>query len=347
MKLLICTQIVDRRDPILGFMHAWIAQCAREWESVEVVCLKAGEYAFPHNVHVHSLGKEKGVGRVRRLLRVVRLMYRLNAKYDQVLVHMNPEYVVLFGLWWRSLGKRVGLWYAHGSVTMRLRIAHLLTHVVFTSTPQGFRIPSKKVACVGQGIDCSLFTLTDHDFADPLRLTTVGRVSRAKRLEVLLVAVQTLVTKGVRSVFTIVGVPLTQDDRRYHEELLEWVAKRGLHDVIIFAGARAQQDLPAHLQASDIVIHAGATGSLDKALLEPLACGVPTLSSNDAYPEVLGSLTEVFTYPAGDSTALCERIARVRTWKGEELARVRRELRARIEGVHDIQGLISRIKQGY
>src|SRR3989344_3692203 len=57
MRLLICTQAADQDDPVLGFFHEWIAGLAKQFESVEVVCLKEGRHALPANVSVHSLGK--------------------------------------------------------------------------------------------------------------------------------------------------------------------------------------------------------------------------------------------------------------------------------------------------
>ncbi|MBI4086504.1 hypothetical protein HY416_00780 [Candidatus Kaiserbacteria bacterium] len=59
MKLLICTQTVDRGDPTLGFFHEWIAEFARHCERVIVVCLFEGEHSLPENVTVLSLGKER------------------------------------------------------------------------------------------------------------------------------------------------------------------------------------------------------------------------------------------------------------------------------------------------
>ena len=60
MKLLICTQKVDKNDDLLGFFHAWIAEFAQNCEGVTVVCLFRGEVDLPENVRVLSLGKESG-----------------------------------------------------------------------------------------------------------------------------------------------------------------------------------------------------------------------------------------------------------------------------------------------
>src|SRR3989344_7308928 len=94
MRLLIVTQAVDRTDLSLGFFHAWAAEFARHVERLEIICLKEGEHDLPHNVSVHSLGKEHTQGpmwykRLRYGLRFLRLIVALRGKYDMVLVHMN------------------------------------------------------------------------------------------------------------------------------------------------------------------------------------------------------------------------------------------------------------------
>jgi len=54
--LLIITQKVDAADPVLGFMHGWIARIAAQWPQVQVICLQKGACRLPANVRVHSLG---------------------------------------------------------------------------------------------------------------------------------------------------------------------------------------------------------------------------------------------------------------------------------------------------
>ena len=76
---------------------------------------------------------------------------------------MNPEYVLLGGALWKLMGKKIGLWYAHGHLSGMLRVAHWITDVVFTSTTGGFNIPSPKRRVVGHGIDCERFSFVTRD----------------------------------------------------------------------------------------------------------------------------------------------------------------------------------------
>src|SRR6185295_8452864 len=98
MKLLIVTQVVDSEDPILGFFHRWLEEFATQAEHIEVICLKEGKHALPRNVRVHTLGKP--ANRILYIARFGWYIWTLRSQYDRVLVHMNPEYVILGGLDW-------------------------------------------------------------------------------------------------------------------------------------------------------------------------------------------------------------------------------------------------------
>ena len=123
MKLLIITQAIDLDDPILGFFHRWVEEFAKRFEHIEVICLKLGRHSLPGNVSVHSLRKEKG--RRSRFMYATYfgwLIWKLRPKYDAVLVHMNPEYVILGGVDWRLMGKKIYFWYNHPNKDLRFKI---------------------------------------------------------------------------------------------------------------------------------------------------------------------------------------------------------------------------------
>ena len=53
----------------------------------------------------------------------------------------------------------------------------------------------------------------------------------------------------------------------------------GLTDLIDWVGPVPNEELPNYLRRTKVFVHAGATGSLDKTLLEPLFSGVPMVTS--------------------------------------------------------------------
>ncbi|MBX4192187.1 glycosyltransferase family 4 protein [Candidatus Parcubacteria bacterium] len=286
MKLLICTQIVDQNDPVLGFFHEWLLEFAKHCETVTVICLQEGKHVLPANVTVHSLGKEQGVGRLARAWRALKLFSSLRSEYDTVFVHMNPEYALLGGLLWRVWGKTIALWYVHKSVNLRLRLAVLLVNHVFTASKESFRLHSRKVHVVGHGINLSLFTPHGEPNGD-LRIVTVGRISPTKRPMDILPALDLLFARGRQFTFTVVGAPVTARDQLYERSFKEEISKRPYVTAVTFVGSVPYRDIPQLFNQATVNINLSETGSLDKAVLDGFAAGVPAVSSNVAFKEIL------------------------------------------------------------
>ena len=185
MRLLVLTQKVDKNDSILGFFHRWIEEFAKHSEHVIVVTLEEGKHDLPKNVSVYSLGKEKGASKVKILFTFYLLVFNLRHRYDAVFVHMNPEYVVLGGLLWRLLGKRVSLWYTHKSVGLKLRVAKLFANIIFTASKESFRLKTSKLRIVGHGIDTDLFRPDPSVVREDWWLSA-GRLNKSKRHDIVI-----------------------------------------------------------------------------------------------------------------------------------------------------------------
>lgn len=349
MKLLIVTQAVDKRHPILGFFHGWIEAFSRQVESVEVICLEKGEYDLPPNVTVHSLGKEeKTQSTIVYTIRYVKLLWSLRKKYDTVFAHMNPEYIIAGFPVWFVTAKRIGMWYAHGAVSLRLRLAALIAHKVFTSTSHGFRLATKKCNIVGQGIDTTLFSRgTERKTEGVTQLVTIGRIAPSKNLDKLLRCCALLKQNDVPFVFSIVGAVITEEEKKYKVQLQQLIEELSLKEEIVFVGSVKQTQLPAVLQKADIFIHDGRTGSLDKALLEAMSAGLPVLSSNDAYTGIVD--TEGFdpTYSAGAYEALASLVQKFIALPEEQKEAIILRNRKLIIEDHSIETFIEKIVSKY
>lgn len=291
MKLLIITQIVDDRDPVLGFFHRWIEEFSKHCEKVTIICLKEGRYSLPENVQVFSLGKETGeISRLRYLTRFYTYIWRERKNYDVVFVHMNQVYVLLGVFFWRIWKKEIGLWYVHRKVTAGLWLATLAVNYVFTTSPESFRIQSRKRHVLGHGIDVHLFTPTDRtEYRETrvLRLLTVGRITATKNIVRMIALVTELRSRGTDVELSIVGASVLDADRAYESTLHALVEKHNLEKCVHFSGTATQQELPAVYRSADVFLNLSDTGSTDKAVLEALACGVPVVTSNVAFRDLL------------------------------------------------------------
>lgn len=275
MKLLIVTQVIDTEHPVLGFFHRWVEEFAKHCEQVHVICLQAGRHSLPANVTVHSLGKEAGKGRFTYLVRFCRLIWKLRREYDSVFVHMNQVYVILGGLFWRVWGKRIGLWYMHGSVPFSLRIAEKLTHQIFTGSPESFRLKSSKLTVTGHGIDTEHFKPLEVE--KDLDVITVGRITESKNLKEL-VRLHKEIHSQTGATLTVVGGAVTQEEQVYEDELKNLVTELELENRVRFPGRIPQAELPAYLNRAKVFVTVAQNGSLDKAVLEAMACSLFVVS---------------------------------------------------------------------
>ncbi len=303
MKILICTQVIDKNHPILGFFHRWVEEFAKHCDSVHIICLQEGEHHLPANVEVHSLGKESGSSRLKYLWRFYRYSWRLRHEYDAVFVHMNQVYVLLGAPLWRALGKRVALWYMHGTVSPSLRFAEHLVHVIFSGSKESFRLPSQKLIITGHGIDTDRFT--PQAVEKDIDLITVGRIAPSKNLEAMLELL-----KEVRKIqpahLTIVGTPNTKEEIAYQKQLVATASALEVSNAVRWYGQATQAELPSLLNRTKVFIHTAKNGSLDKAILEAMACGVSVVSTAGA---IVPALTHAM--PADSLLNMAQQVSKV------------------------------------
>ncbi len=346
MKLLIFTQIVDKNDPVLGFFHEWIREFAAQTEEVLVVCLWRGKYDLPANVKVLSLGKEDGGNKIKYLVRFYQYIWFERENYDNVFVHMNQIYVLLGAWFWRLSGKKILLWYAHGSTPLGLKLAEKFVNKIVTSTKEGCRLKSKKITIVGQGIEISKFRIKKKTNKNKkFHIVSVGRISPIKNLAVLIKAIYFLIDKkkikkeNLR--ISIIGAPITGDDKEYFASLRRLVKKFNVEDIVEFYGPLPFAKIPEQYEKADLFVHTGNTGSLDKTVLEAMAAGLVVVSANDAVKEMLKDYPQL-CYQENDYLILAEKI--IGFYNQQDINKnLGDKLRKIVEQDHSLKRLIKKI----
>jgi glycosyltransferase involved in cell wall biosynthesis len=306
MKLLIVTQKVNKNDPILGFFHKWVEEFSKNFEKVIVVCLEEGNHSLPPNVEVLSLGKERGNSRFGYIFNFYKYIWRKRNEYDSVFVHMNPEYVVLGGFLWRMWNKKIGFWYVHRQVNLKLLIATLFSNIVFTSTPESFGIKSHKVNYVGHGIDPNKFGRISPNFSLPIRILHLGRITKIKNIDTVINAARQLVNQKVNvGEVLLAGRPVNQEDVRYKKYLMKLFSQIGIANKVKWDETGSDNGV---FTSSTISVNATPNGGMDKAVLGSFVAGAPCFVSNTAFRGVLGEYWEVFSFPYRDFETLAKRI---------------------------------------
>ncbi len=339
MRVLMATPAVDSQDSALGFIPSWISSLAGHLDTINVVTPRYNPSSrLPRNVHVYALSDWPGT--LPKLVGYNRTMLRFLAKdTDLVFCHMAPRWVLPVAAYaW--LFHTPSVWFrAHSSVTWQVRVVHRLVNRVATSSEPGFRIRSQKIVIVGQGTDVTRFHPPDTDPQGPPMVLNVGRVSPAKGQETLLRAATYLAKELGRSdvQFHIVGEPLGATEQAYHRHLRELVAKNRLQGQMHFVGKVPFESIVPCYHRCRVFVNLSSTGSLDKTVLEAMACGRPVVTCNEAYyPLFDDEMKQKCYFEPGNYQGLASRIEWFLSHDEPEL---RHRLRAIVVQKHSLDAL--------
>lgn len=343
MKLLIITQKVDKNDPILGFFHRWIEEFAKYFNTVYVLCLEKGKYDLPKNVVVYSLGKEKRISKITYLIKFYYYIFKLRKNYNTVFIHMNPIYIILGGVFWRFWHKKISLWYTHKNVNFLLRATERITNVIFTASSESFRLKSKKIKIVGHGIDTEYF-IPSKDTSNKKNLfITIGRISQIKKLEVLIEAIDILKNEQLTIQLSIIGVENKSD--KYLRKIQNIIEQKKLFNQISLIKAKPNREMVNELHKASLFLHASETGSLDKAVLEAMSCGVPPVSSSEAFTDILSEYKDILFFEKNNPQSLANSIKKYISLPKEAKDKIKIYIRNIVISKHSLEHLIKNISK--
>ncbi len=310
MKLLVFTQVVDKNHSTLGFFHGWLQELSLRFESVQVVCLEMGEYDLPSNVHVHTLGKEnkentniiKNNNKYEYIKKFYSYLSALSHSYDAVFVHMNQEYVLLGGLYWKTQGTPIYFWRNHSYGNFITRIAIVLSTKVFATSSMSFTardiFGKKKTIIMPVGVDLKTFVPTQGVLRKKYSVCMVGRVSSVKHIEIMLETAAYLVALGSQISCTIVGSP-GPNDALYMQSLRSHVEGEGLSPYVHFVSALPPHRVPEIYSSHEVCLNLTDDGSFDKTIVEAAACGTIPLVSHSSLKGFLPSVCITTPHRAG------------------------------------------------
>jgi len=282
MKILILTQMVDKKDPILGFFHSWLIEFSKRYESVTVICLKKGDYDLPANVKVLSLGKESGASKIKYIFNFFKYIYYERKNYDKVFVHMNEEYVLLGGVLWKFLGKDVFMWRNHKSGSLKTDISSFLSDKVFYTSSGSYTSKFANSIQMPVGIDNGVFRTMDVERKENSFLY-VGRISPIKNIDKMVDVFAELSNKIPNLIFDIVGPCEGKLDLEYKKGLEKKIKETGLSSKINFVGTVKQEDLPELYSKYKCCINLTPSGSFDKTIWESIFCGCIPIVHNSSF----------------------------------------------------------------
>ena len=190
--------------------------------------------------------------------------------------HYRLQKAILRSFWWR------------GPVTIYGENADRSCHIIpfFTSVMTSDQMERARVVS------------RRRKFSLPLRVLYVGRLSKAKNVDVLISAIGILKEQGVRLECSIVG------DGTERGKLEEQVSRLDLEDAVTFTGSVDFEKVFDFYEKSDVLVLASETEGWPKAIAEGMAFGLICVGSNRGLvPWMLGK-GRGLVVPPGDANAL-------------------------------------------
>lgn len=268
-------------------------------------------------------------------------MLRLAPKTDVIFCHMFPEFTIMAAPFAKLFGKPLIMWYTHGHVSLRLKLAHFLATKVTTASKGSFKIKSNKVVAIGHGIDTSKFKPSSNFRKRKKTILSVGRISPIKDYETFIKAANVLVNeKDLHDLdFIVVGGPATASDREYYTKIKLLAKNFKLNDYIKFIESVPYSNIVNYYQLCDVFVSTSNTGSLDKVVLEAMACEKPTLVCNEAFEEVFGEYSSILMFSRNDFTDLADKIIYILQMDENQRNEMCHNLRKIVEKMHSIESL--------
>ena len=320
MNLLMITRKIDKDDWLAGHGYEWAKSISGKLKTQSaklfVICLEKGNtQGLPENVEIYSLGKETGNSRWQRFWKLQKLVLKLVPKVDGIFCHQNAEYAISISPMAFLYRLPIVSWYTHKSVTWKTRWMLAVSKIVLTASKESFRLTSPKVKVVGHGIDISKFKnqnakikITDQN--SKFRIITVGRVSPIKDLETLILAAKYLREEHRLENFEVkivgdVGLP---EHQAYFESLKLLIKNSALENLVKFEAAIPHDKVNEVFQQADVFVNLSQTGSVDKAVLEAMACECAVVTSNEAFFEILKPFADLCLVKQNDPKQLSEKL---------------------------------------
>ncbi|MDX2162345.1 MAG: glycosyltransferase family 4 protein [bacterium] len=344
--LLLFNLATDADDPVLGFTTEWINRLAAHFRRIDVITMRAGRVSVAPNVRVFSMGKERGDSEPRRALAFYRILARLllARRYTACFAHMTPLFAAMGAPVLARRGVPITLWYTHRQDTRQLRAGAAVSRHIVTAAPDSFPFPTPKLRAIGHGIDTAFFAPSDSAATadSPARPTVIhtARLMPIKHQATLIRAIAAI--PGLHA--TLIGEVPPGIDSTYKTELQALVSQLQIAERVRFAGALPRDGVRAALDGAFAAVNLSPPGLFDKAALESMAMGIPTLVSSPAFRPLMGAYADLLTIPAPDDhAALTDRLKALLRLSADERAHIGAQLRAAVTDQHSLDRLIARI----
>lgn len=341
LRLLMFNLMTDVSDPVLGFTTAWIQELAHYCESIDVITMYQGKLDLPDNVRVFSAGREKGLSKPVRVLNFYRVLSRLitTNTYDVCFAHMMPLFAGLGGPLLKLRGIKTVLWYTHRQKSSQLKLGMDMSWRVVSAVPTSFPYETDKLRVIGHGIDTDFFAPDTTAKPTPPIVIQVARLAAIKHQETTIKAIA-----GTSAHLTLVGDVQTGYPSSYRNELEDLCASLNIKNRVIFTGDLNTTAVRDWYCKSSIAVNMSPVGLFDKAALESMACGIPTIVCNPEFAHLMGDYTDLLIVDSPeDVEGLKNRITQLLALSDAEQQHIGATLRKNVAEQYSLSSLVVRL----
>lgn len=191
-------------------------------------------------------------------------------------------------------------------MNLMTRIAAAFSKNVFYTSPFACMSIFTHAIQMPVGIDTHLFTPShgEKDIGTQKKILFLGRLSPVKRAELFIEAGR-LTPDGYE--FHLYGDAPPQD-QKYATDIKSTAGAN-----VFFHPSVKNEDTPLVYRAHDLYVNLTPEGSMDKTVLEAIACGIPVLVSNTSFSEVLpptSLLSPITTEQLAHQIVACTSVAK-------------------------------------
>ena len=348
MRLLLFNLMTDESDPVLGFACGWIRELAARCEFVDVITMYRGAYQLPQNVRVYSAGRERGLNKPRRLARFYRILLRLlrERRYDACFAHMMPLFAGLAGPLLSARGIPTTLWYTHRARSAQLRLGLAMSRRVVSADETSFPYDCDKLRVIGHGIDCDFYSppptkpLVHQELggSEPL-VAQVARLAAVKHQATTIQAIA-----GSEARLALIGGAQAGSPQGYEAGLRGLIRRLGIAERCQLLGDMPAAEVLQWYRRATVAVNMSPAGLFDKAALESMACGLPTVVCNPAFAPLLGEHAPLLlTGGPEDVSGLSERLTRLFALSAVERAAIGAALRESVRREHSLPTMVERL----
>ena len=346
LRLLMFNLMTDVNDPVLSFATEWIRELAKHCEYIDLITMYHGEAELPDNVRVFSAGREHGLSKPGRVVNFYRHLISLlmTRQYDACFAHMMPLFAGLAGPLLTLRGIPTVLWYTHRQKSTQLKLGLKMSWRVVSAVPTSFPYETSKLRVIGHGIDTTFFapTISQQQAGTTASQAIVVQVARLAEIKHQATTIQAIAQTSAS--LTFIGGVQEGYPTEYKRELEGLAEQLNITDRVHFVGDLPPTEVRNWYQRSAIAVNMSPVGLFDKATLESMACGVPTIVSNSEFADLMGDYRDLLLvdHPK-DVEGLQNRIHQLLSLSQKERAQIGLTLRENVVKRYSLSGLVERL----